>query len=183
MFLENRRLSTILEHLTKDTPMASSSSETTTEHLMRELKPDDYHKSHLALLGDLTEVGKMTEDEYKRLFHNIFWDNTTKIYVIEKTIKNCRSEIISQYLVSSGTLLIEQKFIHKGGKVGHIEDIVTLKTERGYGFASKIIEQLIQTAKAQGCYKVILDCSEHNAGFYKGLGFVEKEKQMAFYLK
>ncbi len=35
--------------------------------------------------------------------------------------------------------------------------------------------------KGQGCYKVILDCSEKNEGFYAKLGFQRKELQMALY--
>ena len=36
-------------------------------------------------------------------------------------------------IIGSTTLLIEQKFIHDGGKVGHIEDVVTRKGYEGFG--------------------------------------------------
>lgn len=36
-------------------------------------------------------------------------------------------------------------------------------------------------AKEIGCYKVILDCSEGNVGFYERCGLVRKEVQMVKY--
>ena len=42
----------------------------------------------------------------------------------------------------------------------------------------RIIEDLLQQAAELGCYKVILDCAEHNVGFYAKSGFVRKEVQM-----
>jgi GNAT superfamily N-acetyltransferase len=48
---------------------------------------------------------------------------------------------------------------------------------------ASVIEQLKSIAKAQGCYKVILDCDEKNQGFYEKLGFKKKEVQMAYYFE
>jgi hypothetical protein len=39
-----------------------------------------------------------------------------------------------------------------------------------------------QLARDEGCYKVILDCSEANAAFYERCGFSRKELQLALYL-
>lgn len=41
-----------------------------------------------------------------------------------------------------------------------------------------MIEALLDASKAQGCYKVILDCSEANAPFYEKCGLTRKEVQM-----
>ena len=40
---------------------------------------------------------------------------------------------------------------------------------------------LTKAAEVCGCYKVILDCSEENAGFYERCGYSRKEIQMAKY--
>jgi glucosamine-phosphate N-acetyltransferase len=41
-----------------------------------------------------------------------------------------------------------------------------------------LIEELTAVAKQQGCYKVILDCSESNQAFYEKCGLTRKEVQM-----
>jgi hypothetical protein len=42
----------------------------------------------------------------------------------------------------------------------------------------RIISALVEEARRQKCYKIILDCSEHNVDFYAKSGFVRKEVQM-----
>ena len=45
------------------------------------------------------------------------------------------------------------------------------------------MEHLTGLARARGCYKVILDCAEDNAGFYARCGFRRKEVQMVQYFE
>ena len=61
------------------------------------------------------------------------------------------------------------------GLCGHIEDIVVDKSTRGKNLGKRIIELLKSIAQVNGCYKVILDCAEHNVPFYKKCGFNVKE--------
>jgi glucosamine-phosphate N-acetyltransferase len=42
-------------------------------------------------------------------------------------------------VMGTTTLLIEQKFIHNGGKVGHIEDVGVRKEFQGLGIGTKLI--------------------------------------------
>lgn len=49
--------------------------------------------------------------------------------------------------------------------------------------ARRLLAALTHAAKARGCYKVILDCSEANAAFYEKCGLVRKEVQMVRYLQ
>lgn len=42
----------------------------------------------------------------------------------------------------------------------------------------RLIEALIESARGDGCYKVILDCAEGNVPFYEKAGLVRKEVQM-----
>lgn len=42
----------------------------------------------------------------------------------------------------------------------------------------RIISALVEEARRQKCYKVILDCAEHNVEFYAKSGFERKEVQM-----
>ena len=68
-----------------------------------------------------------------------------------------------------------------GGQCGHIEDVVTDAGARGGGLGRRMVEHLTGVARARGCYKVILDCSEDNEGFYTKCGFRRKEVQMVQY--
>lgn len=46
----------------------------------------------------------------------------------------------------------------------------------------RVIAALVSYAQRQGCYKVILDCSDSNVPFYQKCGFTRKEVQMVSYL-
>lgn len=77
----------------------------------------------------------------------------------------CRS---GELVIGYGALVIEFKI--RGGKLGHIEDIVTHPNFRNLGVGSVIIEHLTKIAENKGCYKVVLNCSETNVDFYKKCG-------------
>lgn len=81
-------------------------------------------------------------------------------------------------IVGTASLLIEQKFIHKGGKVGHIEDVTTREGYEGLGVGRAVTMHAVEQARAAGCYKVILDCSEENVPFYIKCGFNPHEIEM-----
>mmetsp|Transcript_8575 Transcript_8575/g.27341 ORF Transcript_8575/g.27341 Transcript_8575/m.27341 type:complete len:199 (-) Transcript_8575:166-762(-) len=85
------------------------------------------------------------------------------------------------YLLGVGSIFIEQKYIHGGGKVGHIEDVVVWESERGRGIGRQVVEALMALAKEHGCYKVILDAAEVNKGFYESCGLTKKESQFVRY--
>ena len=74
-------------------------------------------------------------------------------------------------VVSTVTLLLEQKFIHEGGLAGHIEDVATRQGYERRGIARTLMARAEEVARAGGCYKMILDCAEHNVLFYKRLGY------------
>ena len=84
-------------------------------------------------------------------------------------------------LVGSGSVIIERKFIRNTGLCAHIEDIVVDKEQRGARLGLRIIKVLSALAEVNGCYKVILDCEEHNVKFYEKCGFKRKEVEMAKY--
>lgn len=87
------------------------------------------------------------------------------------------------YIIGTGSLLIEDKIIHNFGKVGHIEDIVIDKDFRGLGLAKRLVIDLVELAKEIGCYKVILDASDEVAGLYTKCGFTKSANNMRINLK
>lgn len=57
-------------------------------------------------------------------------------------------------VVGTGAVVVERKFIHELGKVGHIEDIAVRKDQQGKKLGLRIIETLGKVAEEVGCYKV-----------------------------
>lgn len=84
-------------------------------------------------------------------------------------------------VVAAGTLLVERKFIRGCGSVGHIEDIVVDKSQRGKSLGKAIVVHLAGIAQDLRCYKVILDCDKENVVFYEKCGFKDKGSFMAKY--
>ena len=81
-------------------------------------------------------------------------------------------------VIGTGSIFIEQKFLRNGGIVGHIEDVVVDKEARTTGVGRKITNNLVDIAKANSCYKVILNCSDDNVPFYNKCGFHWSGREM-----
>jgi predicted N-acetyltransferase YhbS len=78
---------------------------------------------------------------------------------------------VSKAVIGTASLLVEQKFIHQGGMVGHIEDVSVRLGYEKRGIGTALVRHATEQARKLGCYKVILDCSEHLIPFYAALGF------------
>jgi len=133
---------------------------------VKELEEDFINDSFFETLSNLAEVDEVSKD----VFEEIKKSNNIKIFVA----------FIDRELVGTITALIEQKFIHKGGKVCHLEDLATRKGYENLGVGSILIEHVIKFATEKRCYKVILDCSKHNLTYYKKFGFYEHEISMRY---
>ena len=79
------------------------------------------------------------------------------------------------------TLFVEQKIIHNGKCVGHIEDFVVLDDYRNLGIGSILLEHVIILSKQNNCYKCILDCSPIVETYYLKKGFENKGSYMGLY--
>lgn len=89
---------------------------------------------------------------------------------------------MSNKVVASASLFIENKIIHSLGKAGHIEDVVVCESHRGMKLGKMLIDKLVDISRTKGCYKTILDCVNDKIGFYEKSGFKVKGAQMALYL-
>jgi len=142
---------------------------------IRQLEEGDYDLGYLDLLNDLTTIGMVNKEQWLERFREIKNSNMIEIWVIHDKSSN--------KIIGTATLLVEPKFIHRCGLVGHIEDVVIRKHIHGGGLGKKLIGLLMERSILRGCYKTILDCGEHNVGFYQKCGFSIKGREMARYSK
>ncbi|KAI1108572.1 glucosamine 6-phosphate N-acetyltransferase [Nemania sp. NC0429] len=142
-------------------------------YIARSLRPGDYDTGFLDCLRVLTTVGEITKEAFNERYNWMLSQDTYYILVIEDTSTG--------KVVGTGNLLVERKFIHSLGLVGHIEDIAVAKDQQGKKLGLRLIQALDFIAEKVGCYKTILDCSEANEGFYIKCGFRRAGLEMAHY--
>ena len=131
--------------------------------------------------GDL-EIGFLETLDFLRKASDL---DQTKAKQILKKIKQNPNHIIhvaidEKKVVGSTTLFIEQKFIHDGGFVGHIEDVVVRKDYEGKGIGIKLVTSMLELAKEKNCYKTILDCKDNVKQFYERIGFKRESNGMRY---
>ena len=140
------------------------------EVTIRELKEDDIQKGFLKTLDTLRKTSSITQEKALEIFKEIKINPKHIIIIAE----------LNGEIIGTTTLLVEPKFIHQGGKVGHIEDVVVRKEFQGRKIGQKIIKFVLQIAKNQGCYKTILDCSDDVKSFYEEIGFKQHSNELRF---
>lgn len=141
---------------------------------VKELKKKHITEELFNTLKNLSNSTVTDIDEGKKQFKKIKKNKNHHIYVaIDKDSK----EVIGLI-----TLLVEPKFIHDNGYLGHIEDVVTRKGFEGQGIGKELVSQANKEAAKEGCYRVILNCSDENMDFYEKLGFKKRENEMALEL-
>lgn len=138
------------------------------EPIIRELKEADLWNGFLESLDSLKQASNIDKSKAKEIFEKINANPDHIIAVAELDGK----------IVGSTTLIIESKFIHNGGVVGHIEDVVVNKDFQGKKIGEKIMKYLIEIAKNRGCYKTILDCTDDVKPFYEKLGFKQVANEL-----
>lgn len=141
--------------------------------ILRPLSIDDYDFGYMELLSELTEVGNIQQYEFQDQFSRMMATDAYRIIVLE--------DVFTGKVIGTATLLIEMKFIHGCGKVGHVEDVIVSSEHRGKQYGLKLVQHLIDLAGKEGCYKVMLDCAEKNVKFYEKSGMSKKEVQMVKY--
>ncbi len=140
------------------------------EPIIRELRKEDLWNGFLTTLDTLRQTSDIDKNKADEIFEKINSNPDHIIAVAELDGK----------IVGATTLLIEPKFIHKGGQVGHIEDVVVDKKFQGQKIGEKIMKYLLEFAKNRGCYKTILDCTDDVKPFYEKIGFKHIANELRF---
>ena len=137
---------------------------------IREIEEGDLEKGFLKTLDFLRNASSLDKNKAKEILKKIKQNSNHVIHVATYDKK----------IVGSATLFIEQKFIHDGGFVGHIEDVVVRKDYEGMGIGIKLVLSLLEYAKKKQCYKTILNCKDDVKQFYERIGFKHESNGMRY---
>jgi GNAT superfamily N-acetyltransferase len=119
-------------------------------YIIRPLKRSDYTRGFLDVLRVLTMVGDISAEAWNQRYD--WMEQRSGEYFVLCVVDTKREE--SSCIVGTGTVLVERKFIHELGLVGHIEDIAVAKDQQGKKLGLRIIQALDFVAESVGCYKV-----------------------------
>ena len=137
---------------------------------IREIRENDLENGFLETLDFLRKASDLDKNKAKEILEKIKRNSNQIIQVA----------IDDRKIVGCITLLIEQKFIHDGGLVGHIEDVVVRKDYEGKGIGMKLVTSMLEYAKRKNCYKTILDCKDDVKQFYERIGFKHESNGMRY---
>lgn len=135
---------------------------------------ENLQKQILKLYHQLTnsQYQDIERERFEQQIIHIFENKFHAIYLLQDS---------NHKVVAMATLFIEPKLIHDISFVGHIEDVVVDKKERGKGYGKQIVSFLVKKAQKQKCYKIILDAKEKNKKFYEKIGFTQSQLGFSIY--
>lgn len=125
---------------------------------IRELVRDDLGHGFLESLAALTRVD-LTPEQARAVFDRRPSNQFTFVALADGRV------------IGTASLFIDQKFIHGGGRVGHIEDVAVATDFQRRGIGTELVKFASERARADGCYKVILHCAAALSAFYARIGF------------
>jgi dTDP-4-amino-4,6-dideoxygalactose transaminase/predicted GNAT family N-acyltransferase len=124
---------------------------------IRPIQPTDL--SYIDVIKQLYNVSnKISSKEFQKKLEEINQQSTDSIYVMEN----------NGVIIATAKLLIEKKIFDN---VGHIEDVVVDKEWRGIGLGKMMVEKLVDIAKENNCYKIVLNANDSLSKFYTSCGF------------
>lgn len=152
------------EYLFEDTKYLSSEVQSKLHegYKLYPLRSNDYYRGYLDVLSVLTEVGKHTIDTWNQQFgymkkHNdtckFFLFSIKKVLIMPVDYTITITDERNDRIAATGTILVEHKFVHTNGLVGHIEDIAVDASHQGKKLGIRVIEALKHIAEQTGCYK------------------------------
>ena len=126
----------------------------------------------IQLYNNFGENKELNYENFNDILKNILQNNNHNIFLYLDDSNN---------ILGALTLITEQKFIHNGKCVAHIEDFVVKKEFRSQNIGKDLMNYAINYAKQNNCYKVILDTDSKLVNYYRNYGFVNKGIYMGYY--
>lgn len=140
--------------------------------IIREIEENDFYKNYMNLINYFTKNSEyISFDKFNEQIKNIKNQNS-HIIVIEYDNK----------IIGTAKIFIEYKLHNNFKNIGHIEDFVIDEKFRKNGLGYLLIDKLIEIAKNNNCYKIVLNCNDDVINFYKKNNFSIKGTEMCFYL-
>jgi glucosamine-phosphate N-acetyltransferase len=131
------------------------------QHLIRELQESDLSNCLADTLASLAEVG-LSPVGLRAVMQERLRSGVHTYVALDPATNE---------IVGTASLIVERKFIHRGGRVGHIEDVAVRRGFRGKGLGAALVQHAVSEARRLGCYKIILNCFEPLVPLYDSLGF------------
>jgi glucosamine-phosphate N-acetyltransferase len=139
--------------------------------LIRELRKEDYEE-YILLINEFRPIDMyITREKFEEIYDIICKNSIIFVGILDNQI------------ICSAKLIIEQKFIHKLAKYGHIEDVIVNKFKQKQGFGDELIKYIVEYCKNEDFYKIRLMCSGDLVKFYKKNNFIINEINMSQLLK
>ena len=135
--------------------------------IIRNLELSDFQKGFFETIANLYPTD-LSVEEAEKIYHSICSNPVYHFFIAELEGK----------IVGVATLLIEQKFLLKVAKFGHIEDVATRKEFERHGIGKQLIAAAVAKAKQEGCLQVRLTCQNYNIPFYEKCDFSVREVMM-----
>jgi glucosamine-phosphate N-acetyltransferase len=115
-------------------------------YTMRPLCRSDYHRGYMDVLRVVGRTGWVGEDIWDERCEWLRSQSSTYYILV---VVNEQDKVIA-----TGTCMMERKFIHNMGVVGHIEDLAVARDQKGKKMGLRVLEALVHVATCHGCYKV-----------------------------
>ena len=142
-----------------------------------QLKPiEDKYFSEIMILLQLISNFYPKKTNYKSIL-KLFLDQKHVFSVVAVDSINNRN---TEKVIGFGSLHLSRKI--RGGIIGFIEEIVVIENYRGRGIGKLIMRELIDNARNENCYKLVLECREEKKFFYEKLGFICSGHSMSLIL-
>jgi glucosamine-phosphate N-acetyltransferase len=138
-------------------------------YTVREIEPRDLSNVFLEALSNLSDVRGMKPAQLARILNGIRENPFHKVFVAVRR---------DGEVLGTTTILVEPKFAHNGGFVGHIEDVAVRGDMVQKGIGKTLVEKAVAYARHKGCYKCILACNDSVVGFYEKIGFRDYGHEM-----
>lgn len=123
-------------------------------HYIRSLQREDYDNGYMYL----KHVGNISRARWDERCEYLRSRSDTYIVLVITNSEN--------WVVCSGTLMVERKFTHDLCLVGHVEDLLVGEGQSGKNLGGRMLEALDQVARDLGCYKTVAATTESNEEFH-----------------